>query len=235
LAIENAQLYEQVKELAVVQERNRLARDLHDAVTQTLFSASLIAQALPATWERDQAEGDKLLEDLRQLNRGALAEMRTLLLELRPAALIETSMADLVRQLAEAIVGREGIPVDLSIEGSCILPPDTHVAFYRIAQEALNNVVKHARANRVTISLHCNAERISLEIADNGKGFDPAAAQESGGFGLPGMAERAEQFGGTLTIHSEPGQGTTVTICLPTPGEDAFKRAQGSPKHWVEP
>jgi signal transduction histidine kinase/ligand-binding sensor domain-containing protein len=214
LAIENAQLYEQVKELAVVQERNRLARELHDAVTQTLFSASLIAQALPATWERDREEGNALLEDLRQLNRGALAEMRTLLLELRPAALIETSMADLVRQLAEAIVGREGIPVDVSIEGSCILPPDTHVALYRIAQEALNNVVKHARASRVGIFLHCDADTVSLTITDDGKGFNLPTAQESGGFGLQGMAERAEQFGGTLTIQSTPGKGTTVTISV---------------------
>ena len=155
LAIDNAQLYEQTKELAVVEERSRLARELHDAVTQTLFSASLIAEVVPELWTDDPDEGRHLLRELQQLSRGALAEMRTLLLELRPTALVEASLESLLHQLAEAVTGREGVPVEVTIEGRCDLPPDIHVALYRIAQEALNNVVKHAQASRVVVSLSC--------------------------------------------------------------------------------
>ena len=157
IAIENARLYEEAQQVAASQERSRLARDLHDAVTQTLFSASLIAEALPALWESDPAEGRQLLGDLRQLTRGALAEMRSLLLELRPAALIEANLGDLLRQLAESVSGRSGIPVAVSLEGCPVpdLPDDVHVALYRIAQEALNNVVKHAQAKRVEVALRC--------------------------------------------------------------------------------
>ena len=111
IAIENAHLYEQAQELATVQERQRLARDLHDAVSQTLFSASLIAEVLPRLWERNPDEGRKRLEEIRQLTRGALAEMRTLLLELSPAALVDADLGDLLRQLAESITGRARIPV----------------------------------------------------------------------------------------------------------------------------
>jgi nitrate/nitrite-specific signal transduction histidine kinase len=157
VAIENARLYEQAQQAAVVQERNRLARELHDAVTQTLFSASLIAEALPESWDNDPAEGRQLLGELRMLSRGALAEMRTLLLELRPAALIETDLCDLLRQLAEAATGREGIPVTVRIEGHCRPPTEVHVALYRIAQEALNNVVKHAYASQAEIVLRAQA------------------------------------------------------------------------------
>jgi GAF domain-containing protein/HAMP domain-containing protein len=155
VALENARLYEQARQLAVLEERQRLARDLHDAVTQTLFSASLIAEALPALWESDQEEGRQLLKELQQLSRGALAEMRTLLLELRPAALTDASLGDLLRQLAEAVMGRTGMPVTVTVEGQCAPPPDVHVTLYRIAQEALNNVVKHAQAGQVAVSLRC--------------------------------------------------------------------------------
>jgi signal transduction histidine kinase len=122
------QYTERAEELAVLQERNRLARELHDAVTQTLFSASLIAEALPTLWERNQEMGRERLAMLRQMSRGALAEMRTLLLELRPAAVVETGLEDLLRQLGEAVAGREGVPVTVETEGRCELPADLHVA-----------------------------------------------------------------------------------------------------------
>jgi ligand-binding sensor domain-containing protein/signal transduction histidine kinase len=128
LAIANAQLRERVEQMAAATERSRLARDLHDAVTQTLFSASLIAEVLPATWESNPAEGRELLKELRQLSRGAMAEMRTLLLELRPAALAEATLGDLLRQLAEAVSGRTGTPVQVSVNGQCRLPNEVHVA-----------------------------------------------------------------------------------------------------------
>ena len=157
IAVENAKLYVRAQEAAALRERGRLARDLHDAVTQTLFSASLIAEVLPALWEADQAEGRQMLGELRGLTRGALAEMRTLLLELRPSALVEANLGDLLRQLAESVSGRTGIPVTVVLAGCppANLPDEVHIAFYRIAQEALNNVVKHARASRVDMTLRC--------------------------------------------------------------------------------
>jgi ligand-binding sensor domain-containing protein/nitrate/nitrite-specific signal transduction histidine kinase len=222
IAIQNARLYEQSHRLAVLEERSRLARELHDAVTQTLFSASLVAEALPAAWEKDPQEGHGLLQDLRGLSRGALAEMRTLLLELRPAALLETRLDDLLHQLGEAASGREGIPVTVQIEGETelhqgVLPPDVHIALYRIAQEALNNVIKHARAHQATVRLCYNPGdqieplRVSLSISDDGRGFDPAQLQHNRlGFGI--MQERVQAISGTLTIESQPGHGTRVTV-----------------------
>jgi signal transduction histidine kinase len=241
IAIENARLYEQSKELAVLEERSRLARELHDAVTQTLFSASLVAEALPAIWEKDHQEGRGLLQELRSLSRGALAEMRMLLLELRPAALQETSLADLLRQLGEAASGRTGIPVSVQVDGQGKLPPDVHIAFYRITQEALNNVVKHARARQATVVLCYGDEdqiatstkgkraedvRLSqtvlLSIRDDGRGFDTTQiAHDRLGLGI--MQERAQAIGAILTIESQPGQGTQVTALWEQEGQQEAK------------
>ena len=223
IAIENARLYEEAHQVAASQERSRLARDLHDAVTQTLFSASLIAEVLPGLWENDPAEGRQLLGELRQLTRGALAEMRTLLLELRPAALVEANLGDLLRQLAESVSGRSGIPVSVSLEGCPVpdLPDEVHVALYRIAQEALNNVVKHAQAHRVEIRLWCSRERegakpgagvrVELRISDDGRGFDPATVS-SDHLGLGIIRERAQAIGAQLRVESETGTGTIVEV-----------------------
>jgi ligand-binding sensor domain-containing protein/signal transduction histidine kinase len=218
LAIETVQRYEHSQQAAVVEERSRLARELHDAVTQTLFSASLIAEALPGALERGSGEARTLLQELRQLTRGALAEMRTLLLELRPAALVEANLADLLRQLGEAVTGREGVQVDVVVDGAARLQPDVHVVFYRVAQEALNNVVKHARAGRVDVLLSHTAganERetsaAELRIRDNGRGFDPDCPPADC-LGLRIMRERAESIGATLVIDSAPGQGTEIQL-----------------------
>jgi len=211
IAIENARLYEQARELAVVEERQRLARDLHDAVTQTLFSASLIAEVLPRIWERNPDEGRHRLEELRELTRGALAEMRTLLLELRPSALVEAELGDLLRQLAESITGRARVPVTVEVEGECSLPPEVKVAMYRVAQEALNNVAKHAGASQATVNLHCQPRQVELHVSDDGCGFDPEdILSESLGLGI--MRERAEAIGATLTVESEIGCGTEVIV-----------------------
>jgi signal transduction histidine kinase len=231
VAIENARLYEQAQQLAVVEERSRLARDLHDAVSQTLFSASLIAEALPMIWDSDPDKGRQLLKEIRRLSRGALAEMRTLLLELRPTALAEAGLGDLLRQLGEAVAGRKDVSVTVTVEGGCeLLPSDVHVALYRIAQEALNNVVKHARANQVTVSLRCETltslpspsqgegadrgrsggVRVRLCIDDDGCGFDPSCVPLDH-LGLGIMHERAQAVEATLEIESEPGHGTRIT------------------------
>lgn len=210
-AIQNAQLYEAAQELAVVKERSRLARDLHDAVTQTLFSASLIAEVLPRIWERDTEQGQQRLAELRELTRGALAEMRTLLLELRPTALIEADLGELLRQLAESITGRARVPVNVKIQGECELPPDVKVAIYRIAQEALNNVAKHSMADTVEVNLHCEPGRIEMQIIDDGQGFNPSeTSAESLGLGI--MRERAEVIDAQLNIMSEIGEGTTIEV-----------------------
>jgi len=221
LAIDTAQLHEKSQELAVIEERSRLARDLHDAVTQTLFSSSLIAETVPQLWDTDPEEGRQLLKELRQLSRGALAEMRTLLLELRPAALAETNLGDLLRQLGEAVTGQIGTSVVVTVEGQCVLPSTVHVALYRIAQEALNNVVKHSAADHIAISLLCTTRlvadlgtprnQVELCIADDGQGFDPERVPPDR-LGLGIIRERAQSIGAELEIQSQPGKGTKVVV-----------------------
>jgi len=211
LAIENARLREHIEQAAATAERERLARELHDAVTQTLFSASLIAEKMPHVWERYPEEGRRGLEELRQLTRGALAEMRTLLLELRPAALTEKPLGTLLRHLTEAVTNRTRIPIRLTVEGNGPLSPNVQIAMYRIAQEALNNVAKHARASQASVDLHCQPERVTLCIRDDGIGFDPGdVLPDRLGAGI--MRERAEGIGAAFEIQSQPGQGTQVIV-----------------------
>lgn len=211
LAIENAMLRNQAAEVAALSERNRLARDLHDAVSQTLFSTTLTAEVLPRIWEKNPAEGRKKLEELRELTRGALAEMRTLLVELRPTAMQEAELNDLIRHLANAFIARARVPLHLTIEGHIDIPLDVKIAFYRVAQEALNNIAKHADATQVTLSLLQSAQTVSLEVRDEGIGFDVERARPDH-FGLGIMRERAVQVGAELIIQSQPGQGTCIAM-----------------------
>lgn len=204
-------LIAQAVEDAITAERNRLARELHDAVTQTLFAVSLTAEVLPDLWAMDEAEARKSTEELRQLTRGALAEMRTLLFELRPAALNQARLCDLLKQLSEALMGRERLPISLNLEGDCDLPCDVKVEIYRIAQESLNNIVKYARASQVDIKVRLEANRVRMEIKDNGVGFDQAYVKPTS-LGLRIMRERAESIHADLQVSSLPGQGTTVSL-----------------------
>jgi len=215
MAIENAQLYKQAQFAATIEERQRLARELHDAVTQTLFSSSLIADVLPRIWERNPEEGRRRLEELRQLTRGALAEMRTLLMELRPSALVEVELGDLLRQLSEAFTGRSRIPVHLEINRNIEIPPDVKVSLYRIAQESLNNIFKHAGADQVTLKLQEQPEGIELSIEDNGRGFDVSTIS-SDRLGLRFMNERSKQIGIHLIVDSHIGAGTKVVALWET-------------------
>lgn len=209
LAVENARLYTQIEREAVTAERNRIAHDLHDSVTQTLFSASMIADILPRLWRRNQQEAERRLQELRELTRGALAEMRTLLLELRPTALTNVPLNELLQQLADAIVGRARVPIQVEIQGEGELTVNVRVALYRIAQEALNNVAKHAEATAATIVLVTHANQAELLIRDDGRGF--ILDQISGKcLGLAIMQERANEIGAELTIRSQPGQGTLI-------------------------
>jgi PAS domain S-box-containing protein len=224
LADANARLVDEIKqrkraeealamkaaEDAVAVERTRLARDLHDAVTQTLFSASLVAEVLPELWRMDPEVGRSSTEELRQLTRGALAEMRTLLLELRPAALTQARFPDLLRQLTEALTNRARLPIALHLEGERPLPPEVQVALYRIAQESLNNVFKYARASQVDVNLSLSPTGAYLEICDNGVGFDLATLKPTS-LGMKIMSERADSIGADFHVESQPGQGTCVS------------------------
>ena len=205
------ELAEKAAEEAVTADRTRLARDLHDAVTQTLFSASLTAEVLPDLWDMDVEEAKRSTEELRQLTRGALAEMRTLLLELRPATLTQTRLSDLIRQLCEAFIGRSRLPIKLSIEGDCKLPPEVQVACYRIAQESLNNVFKYARATQVDVNLFISPCCVRFAVCDNGIGFDMSSMKPTS-LGMRIMRERAEAIGAEFQISSNPSAGTCVEL-----------------------
>jgi nitrate/nitrite-specific signal transduction histidine kinase len=220
VAVENARLYERAEESAVAAERGRLARELHDSVTQTLFSANLIAGVLPMLWESDPAEGRERLGELHELTRGALAEMRALLLELRPAALVETPLPDLLRHLADAVAGRARLAVHLDAEDDVEVPAEVRIALYRIAQEALNNVAKHAGARSVWLTLRTlwslpegegRSRGVELRVMDDGQGFDPARVPADH-LGLRIMRERIEGVGGDLRVTSAPDEGTLVCV-----------------------
>ncbi len=218
LAYGNELLRTKAEEMAVVTERNRIARDLHDAITQTLFSANLIADTLTEIWTLDRKKALELITNLRQLNQSALAEMRTLLLELRPAAVVETDMYDLLEQLANILRGRAGCTVNLDVKGKCKLPDDVHITIYRIAQEAVTNIMKHSNAGNVSIQLNCTssnrkkrAKSAVLMIKDNGIGFKPEILSGSR-FGLVNMRQRAVTIGADLQIQSKPDEGSCVRL-----------------------
>jgi signal transduction histidine kinase len=210
LSIENTRLREQLEQSAVAAERLRLARDLHDAVTQSLFAARLKAETLLQRWPLESPEARQSLEDIYRLTRGALAEMRTLLLEMRPAALAQSSLDDLLQHLVEATEARTRISVKATLSGRRSLPPDVTIALYRIAQEALNNTVHHSGARRATVTLRQATGAVKLTVSDDGCGFDLSQVGPEQ-LGLTIMRERAEAVGASLQVDSRIGRGTAVT------------------------
>ena len=206
IEIENA-----LTQAAASAERERLARELHDSVTQTLYSVAAIAEALPRIWERNQQEAQAGLGELTTLTNAALAEMRTLLLELRPGALEKQSLAELLHQLVRGLLGRTRLPVNLSVDDDCSMPPEVQTALYRITQEALNNIVKHARASQVQVSLECEPGLVKLLISDDGVGFNPQSVT-SNRLGLDIMPERAHAIGAEFEIDSQPDRGTHINV-----------------------
>jgi signal transduction histidine kinase len=216
LSIENARLRERTRYAATIDERQRLARELHDAVTQTLFSASLISEVIPDLWESNPAEARRRLQQLGRLTRGALAEMRLLLVELRPNALTEMPIAELLRQLIDASSGamQAELSLDVASHYRTALTPDAQIAFYRIAQEALNNIAKHADAKHVHLSLACHDTSIQMTISDDGRGFETAAIP-AGHLGIGIMTERAEAVQADIDVASSPGTGTTIRVTWP--------------------
>lgn len=228
LAIENTRLRTTAKRSAVLAERNRLARELHDTVTQTLFSISLISGVLPELWLRDQNIGLSALEELNQLARGAQAEMRTLLFELRPKALSDIKLETLIHQLVDAFSTHTRISVNYTYQPiNPSISENVKVVFYRIVQEALRNIEKHGRAANVIIQLEAshktNKEQkisrdkknkklcISVMIEDDGVGFYQSNLSANN-FGIRIMHERASEIGAILHIESEPGDGTRIEL-----------------------
>ncbi|MEL6407619.1 MAG: histidine kinase [Chloroflexota bacterium] len=212
-AIRNAQLYEQAQRIAVVEERQRLARELHDAVSQTLFSANMIADALPLLAERQPAAVPEQIKVLRQQTQLAMAELRAMLYELRPQSLMDTDIQTLLEQLIRAFANRTPMNINLTISGDSLddLVLDVKVALYRIAQEALNNAIQHARATQADISLVIEHTELVLCVIDNGHGFN-LDQYESGHMGLRIMRERAEGISADFQITSSDGEGTMILI-----------------------
>ena len=211
IAIENARLSQQVEHLAVMEERQRLARELHDSVTQALYSVTLHSEAAVRllTAGNSSAAVD-YLRDLRDTAQQALREMRLLIFELRPPILEQEGLVAALQVRLDAVEARAGLQTELRVVGEEQLPYAVAEALYRIAQEALNNVLKHAYAHRVTVHLHCTDPLCWLEVCDDGKGFDLTTVLEHDGWGLRGMQERAQRMNGELTIESVPDQGTTI-------------------------
>lgn len=202
-----------VEELATIKERNRLARELHDSVTQSMYSLTLLA----AGWRRLAAKGELVsVEDsfaeIEEVSQQALKEMRLLIYELRPLALEKEGLIDALHHRLNAVEKRAGMEAYLVTDHVLDLPAAVEEALYAIAIEALNNALKHASATSVTVKLHAEDSRIQMEVIDNGQGLDPHRGEESRGMGLKSMKERAEHLNGKLEIISEPGAGTTIKV-----------------------
>jgi PAS domain S-box-containing protein len=222
IAVENARLYEQAEQSAAMAERNRLARELHDSVTQSLYSVTLYAEAAARllTAGEQLAAADHLRE-LRDTAQEALREMRLLIFELRPPALEKSGLVAALQARLEAVEGRGGTLTELQVEGAQEaerVPRAVQEELYQLAREALNNVLKHARAQHVRVHVQFGETVTCLEISDDGVGADLAQVLERGGLGLPGMKERAQKIGANLQVESAPGKGTRVRVTVGTGG-----------------
>jgi signal transduction histidine kinase len=214
-----AELAQRAAADAVIEERNRLARELHDSVTQSLHGSTLMAEAA----QRIAAAGDlqrtrRYLTRLGEISQQALKEMRLLVYELRPLALEDVTLTEALQQRLDTVERRAGVDVQLAVDDSHDLPEAIEEALYRIAQEALNNALQHASPSSVVVSIHITGEppeqQVTLEISDDGAGFDMSALGDQGGIGLASMKERAENLGGKLVVHSSPGEGAQVQATL---------------------
>jgi len=216
LAMENARLRAQAGQTAAFAERNRLARELHDSVTQSLYSVTLYAEAAARLLQAGQtAEAAGHLKDLGATAREALREMRLLIFELNPPVLETGSLAEALQMRLDAVEARGGMSVSFSAEGDECLSALARQELYQIAQEALNNALKHSQAQAVRVLLTHRKGETTLAISDDGVGFRTEQAQKSGGAGLRGMKERVARIRGTLSVASVPGGGTTVTVTAP--------------------
>ncbi|HXZ03685.1 MAG TPA: PAS domain S-box protein, partial [Ktedonobacteraceae bacterium] len=219
IAIENARLYEQAQELAAVEERQRLARELHDSVSQALYGISLGVHTARMQLDRDPKDLAESLEYVLELSEAALIEMRALIFELRPESLETEGLVTALTKQAAALQARQNIVVNIDLCKEPDLPLKVKQELYRVAQEALHNTVKHAHASKLELRLHQTGEVVTLEVCDDGRGFD-ATASFPGHLGLHSMQERVTGLGGELQIESTPGQGTCIRVQVP--GRDAM-------------
>jgi signal transduction histidine kinase len=220
IAITNARLYERSRELSILSERNRLALELHDVVSQKLFSLNLSADAAATLLDRDQAAAAAQLERVRELAREALAELRSLILGLRPADLDQDGLEGALRKEVDMLGRVHGIEVELRVD--CPGTPlddgagERELEVLRIANEALHNAVRHAAADHVVVHLDGRGPTLRVEVSDDGAGFDPADPElRSRHLGLTSMEERARELGATLQLSSTPGEGTRVSLEVP--------------------
>lgn len=214
VSIEHAQLHHQAEKLAVLEERQRLARELHDSVTQALYSVTLYTDAARMALLAGKKDvATEHLQELRNMAHEAMLDMRLLIFELHPPVLEKEGLTTAVQTRLETVEARSGLQTALHIEGKEVrLPLAMEEELYRIVQEALNNAVKHARAQQITVEFLYADNRFSLAVRDDGKGFVPIVARQSGGMGLRGIEERVQRIGGRLLIESTPDRGTTLTV-----------------------
>ena len=221
------ELRRQAGELAAGEERAHLARELHDSVTQALFSMTLVSRSVELLLERDPEAARQQLGQLRDLQREALAEMRALIFELRPGNLEQDGLVRAVKTHSAALQGRIGLSILVESDLEERLPLAVEETLYRVAQEALHNIVKHAAAKQVRLEIRrARGGGVALRVIDDGKGFDPATVPD-GHLGLAGMRARAERIGGRFTCTSRPGHGTKVEISLSAEALDEVRRTSG--------
>jgi signal transduction histidine kinase len=216
LAVDNNRLHEEAEKAAALAERNRLARELHDSVTQSLYSITLYAEAVARLLGSGKSESAaEHLRDLGTTAREALREMRLLIFELNPPALEKSNLVDALQIRLDAVEVRAGVKVGLQVEGADRLSAAVRQELFQIAQEGLNNVIKHSHAQSVKIAVKFEEEGCELAISDDGVGFQIDQARKGGGLGLRGMRERVERLSGTLEVESIPGGGTRVRVVAP--------------------
>jgi PAS domain S-box-containing protein len=201
----------QIEEQATVAERQRLARGLHDSVTQSLYSINLQSDAIMmALSSGSSKKAEKRLQILKEIAQEAMTEMRLLIYQLHPSILVEAGLAVALRQRLDAVEARSGIDADFQVEGERRLPPELENTLFNITLEGLNNVLKHAKASEIQMRLSFEPDRCRLTIRDDGVGFDPQSTENYGGYGLADIRDRLEKINGALTIDSQPGEGTTL-------------------------
>jgi signal transduction histidine kinase len=215
--VENATLLQLSQKSAVIEERQRLARDLHDAVSQSVYSLVLFANSGEEASQNGDANQTRFyLQRIQEVSQQALREMRLLIYELRPVILEQEGLVGALRQRLEAVEHRAGLQIELEVKLNTEIAPFIEMELFRVAQEALNNVVKHSHASQVLVRLSQDQGNTLLEVKDNGSGFNPELAASQGGYGLHNMQDRVTRLGGSLSIITDQQQGTCISANVPS-------------------